>query len=279
MKCLGRKCPWLKGLQPARRLITNPAFTLIELLVVISIIAILAALLVPALSRAKAQANCTACKNHLHQMGLALQLYVNDYRNTYPYYSYDGQGGTGERVLTWEQAIAPYYPLNWTNQAYHCPGYKGAISDAFNGWAGDFQGSYAYNGYGTELSFETPNLGLGLGPDWCPPGNAMRFPPRLPAISQAAVKAPSEMFAFADSRLNPTWALLPQWPQVVGWDLMNCGLLPVNPNPYPARHGKNYNVSCCDAHVEGISPVRLFNPTNCAVRWNNDHLPHPETWP
>ena len=60
------------------------AFTLIELLVVIAIIAILAGMLLPALSRAKAQGKSIACKNHLHQMELALQLYENDNRSTYP---------------------------------------------------------------------------------------------------------------------------------------------------------------------------------------------------
>ncbi|MGO8677989.1 MAG: prepilin-type N-terminal cleavage/methylation domain-containing protein [Limisphaerales bacterium] len=256
----------------------GPAFTLIELLVVIAIIAILAAILLPALARAKAQANSTACKNHLHQMAFALQLYANDYKNRYPYFSYDSQEGTGYRVFCWEQAIAPYYPLNWTNKAYHCPGYKGAISDAYAGWPGAFAGSYAYNSYGT-ASLGGPNLGLGLGPDWCPPGNASRFPSGLAAVSEAAVKAPSEMFAFADSRLDPTWDLMPYWPQVDGLDWMACGLPPANPDPYPARHGKNYSVACSDAHVEGIRPRSLFNPTNCAVRWNNDHQPHPETWP
>jgi prepilin-type N-terminal cleavage/methylation domain-containing protein/prepilin-type processing-associated H-X9-DG protein len=60
------------------------AFTLIELLVVIAIIATLAALLMPGLSRARESGRATSCLSNLHQVGLALQMYVGDYRNKLP---------------------------------------------------------------------------------------------------------------------------------------------------------------------------------------------------
>ena len=86
----------------------RPGFTLIELLVVVAILAILAARLLPALSRAKGKAKAIACTNNLRQWGFAFRLYTEDNQDIVP-----EEGNTIKKINdpenreAWYNIVAP----------------------------------------------------------------------------------------------------------------------------------------------------------------------------
>lgn len=85
-------------------------FTLVELLVVIGIIALLIGILLPALSKARAQANEVKCMNNLHQFSIGLAIYVDQNKGSLPSEGYgDGTGAGTKSLGVWSD------PSEWWN--------------------------------------------------------------------------------------------------------------------------------------------------------------------
>ena len=245
----------IPDMQPLRKTI-HSAFTLMELLVVIGIIAVLAALLLPALSQAKARAQRVQCVGNLHQMGIGLHNFLangNGYPVTIAVKDEVGRTWAGQLERDGFGITQP--ETNFLGRGvWLCPSAQWSTKILY-----PIKGYYGYNRYGILYPGNTTNeFGLQGHFD----SKAQMFIP----ITEAEVAMPSDMMAMGDS-FNATI----DFPRGNLTNLETCG------NTL-ARHQGKANVAFCDGHVESPTLKFLFEDTSDEAlrRWNRDHQPHRE---
>jgi prepilin-type N-terminal cleavage/methylation domain-containing protein/prepilin-type processing-associated H-X9-DG protein len=217
----------------------NPGFTLIELLVVIAIIAILAGLLLPAMSKAKESAKKTKCSSNMRQIGIATIMYASDNEGHFPL----SNMFHADPELLWIRLILPY--VGGSEDVRACPSDKSAPDRIEKNGT-----SYPINDWTTQ------------------PGPIAGFPPARPpdhAHILDKLQNPTEtiiVFETADEQAKDVLhdhthgrAGWPRWRDVID-DIQpdRHGGGPVSPN----KTGGQANYLYADGHVQNVKGLYLF---------------------
>ena len=209
------------------------AFTLVELLLVAAIIAILAALLLPALVRSKTSAQRLKCVSNLHQLGLAAHLYWDD--NNGNCFRYGGTATNGGQ-LYWFGWLGPGPEGQRTFDAS-----QSALFACLQGRGVELCPSFQY--FSSQLKLKATGATYGYGYNLF-----LSAPAREPALNVSRIPRPAETTLFADAAQVNTWQppASPDNPMLEEWyyvdDVTN------QPNAH-FRHNQRANVNFCDGHV------------------------------
>ncbi|MBI2928538.1 MAG: prepilin-type N-terminal cleavage/methylation domain-containing protein [Verrucomicrobia bacterium] len=311
MKNHSRTGRFLKS-EPASRF-TRAGFTLIELLVVIAIIAILASLLLPALSQAKYSAKNTVCKNSLQQINLGVILYATTH-GSFPLYLNAQMGWSGdwwahlELPVTYNEVThsTPLGPSSYPilGGVFRCPLNKGQIMRSsyvdgsgreiglpetlFPSWT-----AYGYNASGIGSGFAS-GLGLagysarrdpGSEPPGPPgPGGLRPLSGVIKPTLESTVRAPSDMIALGDEFLrsrNPVLDATMSRDGTIAPATFYGSVSAYSSKTPPKRqpgfkaHRGRANRAFVDGHLESEDVRQTFTASDAQLkRWNVDNEPH-----
>ena len=206
-------------------------FTLIELLVVIAIITILAAMLLPALNKARMTAQASSCSSNLKQIGTITTFYRDDWTGYFPLAAnYPNKAST----YKWHNYMIDNYLKS--DKIFQCP----SCPKRFLPNSSAIAYGYNYHHIGTSYFYQTGTVTA---------ANYMYIPAKESQINQ-----PTKTLAVCDS-----WNLTTSTDEgnyaVNSWYLTSGG---VGGGAY-ARHTFSINISWCDGHV---APVKCSNPLN-----------------
>jgi len=224
---------------------------LIELLVVIAIIAILAGMLLPALSKAKEKGKATACINNERQIAIGLHLYADENDNKIVKLASTNQPMPrglvivtqsigGSVAVWWEDFLRPY--SGGTFKSYQCPGYQLAGKSA---------------------------AGMGIGMSYPELGSS--YQPTTPVLRMSIVSQPSATVIFGDSSTVITASLTETnadlWVPIVTAGRADFFLGPTVATPpffsFPDqtrlvnRHNQKANVIMVDSHIETMASSKI----------------------
>lgn len=261
----------------------RPAFTLIELLVVIAIIAILAAVLLPVLDKAKQRGLQASCINNLREIGIAVAMYPSDFNGVYP--NCLTKPANSQAFYVWQPRL-----LNYTGggrKVFYCPAAQPnsvwdtngnptlVRQDGENGkldWYTIITGDPSLNG--TRFSYGWNDWGLDLGWPTC---LGLGGDVGTTSVKESTVRHPSDMIAVADVRSDtPSGSIeysantTPPTSWTTTQDAAWHPQVPCN------RHDFHTDLVFADGHVENPRRSDVIDPNSSywRSRWNNDNSPH-----
>jgi len=240
----------------------SKAFTLIELLVVIAVIAVLMAILMPALNLARDQGRKMVCSNNLHSIALANQLYAANFddwgvpcRDSSNPAGSIWTGNADFRKYIGYEGSGPEISSVQTPEKYKCPSDRQeAWAHAYDIESGDEGGTLVSYGFNIEDWY--PSVGSA---SWTATMDLTRL-----AYKMSTVKQPAQKLHFNEA--HDWWSKWRGANYIDGWDVLGqegtvndykaagCG------GPTMYRHNDSTNIALYDGHVESWHKNKLWIP-------------------